>query len=218
MNEKIIIPVSTLAQAASYIDGDTWLFLDIDNTLLEATQYWGHIDCFDAQRAHLEQKGMTPDEVSDHMRDHWIDAQMRCPVRSMEPETHLWIRRFQEESAHVVGLTHRYTEPRLVDCTLAQLKNIGIDLSWKAPKSTPTPVSIQPLRAPAHYQSGIIFAGDNDKGPALNAFFKTLAIAEPKRLVFIEDKLENVQSLQTHVSCQYVGLHYNCRPRGAGAP
>lgn len=206
--KKSIVDIYSLEEADTYIDANTWLLLDIDNTLLEATQYWGHIHCIDAQRAEMEGRGMSSEAVTEKMREHWIQAHIDCPIRPMEASAHEWIRRFQEKSAYTLGLTHRYTDQRLIECTFSQLSSIGIDLSSHAPKVSSEAVSIRNLPAHALYQSGIIFAGENHKGPALKAFLESFELGEPPHLVFIEDKLPNLKSVHDHAACNLTGLHY----------
>lgn len=211
--KKTILDIVSLAQADPHVTEDSWVLFDIDNTLFEATHYSGHIHYIDAQREFLQAQGMSFDEVSKTMRPHWIQAHIDCPVRPVEPSTPEWVRRFQEKSTYVFGLTHRYTDPELIDTTIRQLSEIGVDLSLKAPGGAHLPTCIEKLPAHALYHSGIIFADENEKGEALSAFLAAFDLKPPRHLVFIEDKVGNIKNLKKHVHCDFTGLHYTAVER-----
>jgi hypothetical protein len=88
--------------------------------------------------------------------------------------------------------------------TKKQLDSVGIDLKNAVFSET----AIASLPFPCCYENGVIFSGDNKKGAALTAFFHHMNFF-PKRIVLIDDRLEQVCELAKFISgFDYIGIHF----------
>lgn len=84
----------------------------------------------------------------------------------------------------------------VADWRISQLHNAGV--SFKKLSSYPNHV-FGTLHGTAMFKSGILFTGYIDKGQVLLQFLKTNNI-NPKRIIFIDDRLINLQSVEDALS------------------
>src|SRR5579862_4236888 len=79
-----IIETAHIADAAAYIDEDTWFLVDLDNTMFEAKQALGHADWFYDRLEEKLKNGMNREEAIRDLYPDWIKTQRVCPVQPLE--------------------------------------------------------------------------------------------------------------------------------------
>jgi len=70
---------------------------------------------------------------------------------------------------------------------------------------------IVPMPLPCLYKNNIIFTGNNDKGDTLLCFLDTIGY-HPKKIIFIDDKLKNIHSVETALmrrQIPFIGIRYS---------
>ena len=92
--------------------------------------------------------------------------------------------------------------------TVQQLSMIGVSLEQGSIHSGDLQMH---LKEPATYTQGILFAGDrNEKGTVLKQFFAEVGYS-PSQIVFIDDKLKHVQSVEVamkELAVPFLGFRY----------
>lgn len=219
---RLLIPAAALVVGASlaaktaethditdllrYVDRNTVLVVDIDNTILTSGQDlgttkwgWNHV-------SRMEKMGYTHDEAMalTHAVFHqvWRLSEPRL-VDERIPDV---IRRFQKQGIKVLGLSNR--DPSLAYVTSDQLCRLNIDLTRSSLDSDDFKVF---AATETHYVEGILFVGDmGDKGKALNAFLR-MVLQRPDKVVFVDDRMRNVSNVGAalrDLNIEYVGVWY----------
>jgi hypothetical protein len=101
---------------------------------------------------------------------------------------------------------------RTEDWRINELKKLSVEFDYSFPELAE--VALNKLNkhnnnAPL-YKKGILFCNRHSKGNVLGAFLDILK-SQPKQIVFIDDKLDSLESVQhelTKRKIDYIGLHY----------
>ena len=99
------------------------------------------------------------------------------------------------------------------DLRIKEVKDFGIDFSksWKNfPTTQFTNFSISSGDGYPLFKSGILFSSFIDKGSVLKEFLKYFQL-KPKKIIFIDDALKNVLSVQkvcSELDISYIGIEY----------
>lgn len=193
--------VKTMEEALAPVDAETLLILDLDNTIMETTQTLGSDQWFE-HHVHkiisdLVKAGQTEEEAKKQglkiALSEWKQIQRVTSMQLVEPVTAKLIQQKQER-IKVIGLTARPVD--LAPTTRNQLQSMGVDLSR-------SPVVAQDIVIQnagevdyiAKFEKGILFSGNNKKGEMLVKFFQ-LARLSPKKIIFVDDKQRNVDSVE----------------------
>jgi hypothetical protein len=127
-------------------------------------------------------------------------------MRPVDPEIPILLHRMHEKQVPMIVLTKR--DPLLASLTLEHLSLTGIDFQ----KAAPIKESAQ-FEELNHsiYRKGILFCGAGvDKGILLLEYLKKLE-KMPRRIVFIDDKMDYVLSVEKAVEkagIAFVGIRY----------
>ena len=103
--------------------------------------------------------------------------------------------------------------PSLVDWKIDVLKNFGIDFSWSSlayNQITFYEFENKKLRCFPVYKRNAIFTAEMSKGAVLESFLNKINW-HPKQIVFIDDKIENLESVQAFCDkfgILFTGYHY----------
>lgn len=202
-----IIESNDIRDLLKYADPDTLFVFDLNDVLMEASQSLGsdHWADFEVKKQ-MKEKNLSKEEVLESFVPVWHKILLVSNAKPVEPTTVGTIRRLQKANIKLLGLTSRYIE--MAYPTHSKLCSIGIDF-------TKTPVYPLDKEIPggyaAKYIDGIIFVGlKNDKGLTLMRFLDLIQYL-PKKIVFIDDKLKNVQSVEKAVTARgipFIGLRY----------
>lgn len=201
-----VIETRYVEDVLPFIDEETWFLVDLDNCLFEAAQALGHANWFYDLVQQKMGQGMTREEALNAVYPDWIRTQNICPVKLIEEQFATVLRSLQEKGVAVMGCTHR--QPSVAEATFRQVKSLGVDFCQSAPLFQAE--SAIPSQTPTLYSQGILFVGDYNRKIDIFKSFLFLSGQKPKKVVFIDDKLKNVEELEelTQLGIEYQGIHY----------
>jgi len=201
-----ILELPSMTNLENYIDDDTLVAFNLDNTVFECETCWGHAHWFNYNIKEAVQRGVDKDAAIQQFFPRYIKAQKNCKLKLVESCTNDVIKKLQQQGLHVMGLTQR--QPCLALTTVKQLATFDIDFQRSA--MSDTNMIIQGTCA-SKYIEGILFIGNNeDKGIVLKAFLSEVGVI-PKKIVFIDDNLHcltSVQAVFEPIGVKVKGLHY----------
>jgi len=182
-----IIESNKLEDIYKYVDQNSLVIFDIDNTLgivEDGAEAW-----VDYRTDDLLKKGLSYDDAFPlviAMFCTLIEFAKLKPIGN-SPDI---VKNLQKKEIPVIALTKR--SPPFANATIKHLKNIGIDLSKNKlyQKDLLLPVTYLSL-----FSHGIIFTGGNTKGNVLAAFLKKINYT-PKKIIFIDDQKKRVVSVE----------------------
>lgn len=202
-----VVTTDSVKEMRKWADSDTLCVFDLNDTLMQTEEYLGS-DTWAANEIarEMEQTGKTKMEVFESFIPLWHSILINAKAKAVEDSTAEVVRDFQAEGIPVIGLTARYTE--MAYPTHDQLQSIGIDLSKN--NLYPYDKEIEGGYASKFIQ-GIIFVGlKNDKGETLFRFLDSIGY-HPKKLLFADDKMKNVESVRKAAEkrgVSFTGIHY----------
>lgn len=193
-------------EVLNYIQPNSLVICDIDNTLLEPAQLLGSDQWFTYRRNQKIEEGFTNHQAIEHALIEFLGIQNCTKVNPVEPSTPSVIDTLQaHEEILVMGLTTRGIG--LSFTTAKQLNSIGIDLVHKSP--TYDEIHFMNPRGNI-FRNGILFTSGTHKGTSLFKFFNKIDYA-PEHIVFIDDKLLHIKEVQAECErngVSFVGLRY----------
>ena len=181
------------------------IIFDIDNTIYHPKQMVGSDEWVDYFCQKLQKQNMPVDEVNQTVLNLWTALQIVTKVIPVEKRTKEVVDHLQNENLFVMSMTSRSST--LAFTTFQQLDSVGISFE----KTAPTKVRFQLNRLPdIQYEKGVLFTKGHHKGEALKEFLSQLQWA-PKRIIYINDKIEPLEEVQVTLSdsVDYLGLRYN---------
>jgi FMN phosphatase YigB (HAD superfamily) len=202
----LIIESDRLATVLDYIDPDTLVIFDIDNTLAHPTQELGSDQWFCYKVNEKMAEGFDYITSVHYVLPKTFYAQFNIPLELTEPYIPELIETLIEAYIPVMALSTRSLF--IAERTLEQLENINIFFSM--PHVNPDDL-ILPLPHPCFYKCGILFSGNNDKGEALICFFNIMNYY-PKKVIFIDDKMKYLVSVEKaleSVGIEFIGIRYS---------
>lgn len=206
LGEAKMILTPHIADVLPHIDEDTWVLVDLDNTLYEAKQALGHANWVYDEVSRRMQNGHSFEDAIRDFHKIWIPVQDRCPVKPLEEHFVPSLLALQARGIVIMGLTHR--PPTVAPATLRQVASLGFDFIMTAPSGDSFAV---PAAHPTLYIQGILFVSDFNKKSDVLLPFLTRLNKRPKKIVFIDDKMKNVEDLERSFSnsdIDFIGVHY----------
>lgn len=200
-----IIETCQIRDILPYIDKNTWVLVDLDNTLFESTTALGHADWFGDELKQRLKKGMSRDEAIAEVYPIWVEVQKVCHVKPLDKDFVPVLQSLQGEGITMMGLTHR--QPAVAESTIRQVRSLDFDFTKTAPARA---AFVVPAKTPTEYTEGILFVGDYNKKVDVFEPFLEMIRKSPKKVVFIDDKRKNVEELEQLAKrgIEYVGIHY----------
>jgi len=183
--------IKTLSEILPSITPDTLLVFDLDNTLIVpdgdlGSDHWFYF----LLRKYQEIDHLSADAAEDRAMEVWNRVQSGLAVHTVEAGTADLIRKQQDRGIVTIGLTAR--TPDIADTTLTQLHGASVDLGRHTACAFDFEWWCHDI---VKYQAGILFVGDlSSKGEALTQFLTGLSL-RPKRVVFVDDRLTQVSSV-----------------------
>lgn len=203
----VIVESNKIEHVLDYLDKETLMIFDIDNTIAEPDNEtgWGSDQWLYAHIERMVEKGVSPSvawsialpmyfEVQ-RSKNFWLKPVEDCSVAV--------VKKSQEKADKVIVLTAR-SYP-LIPTTLRLMKGIGVNFLENGFDE-----EFIFDRVPGKYTHGIFFCGDGDKGESLIELFMRLNYW-PKKVVFTDDKYKNLHSVEKAVEAhgiEFVGIHY----------
>jgi len=156
--------------ALSSLSPDDLVVFDLDNTVLEPKQTLGSDQWWGALVQKNLASGMNEDQAIDAAITDWMKVQKETKVQAVEMDTPSLISNLQKKMIPSFALTARPQEVKNI--TLLQLRSLKIQFSK------------------------VIFLGPKQsKGEVLAEFVKRMS-KKPRRIIFIDDKVKHVQSVE----------------------
>lgn len=206
IGEAKIIETITIENIIPLIDENTWLLVDLDNTMFEGKQALGHTEWFYDKAHEKMRNGMTLEEATRECYPEWIEVQKVCPVKPVEAAFIPELIHLRQRNIIMMGLTHR--QPSLAESTIRQLAS----LEWSFLDSAPLKQTfVVPSETPTIYTQGILFTGEYNKKGETFVRFLSLINQKPKKIVFIDDKRSHVEEVERALmqqNIEYIGIHY----------
>lgn len=201
-----VIQTHQISDVFPYIDEDTWVLVDIDNTVYESKHAYGHTDWFTEHAVQRIAKGDTWDDVINSFYPLWIESQRACEVQIIEPEFIPFLFNIQNQGIITMGLTHR--QPCLIDSTLKQLASVSVDFNRHPPIQGALEITKNNHSVYAH---GILFTGEYNKKGETFLRFLAKTNQKPKKVILIDDREKHVREVESALSgtdIEYLGVHY----------
>ena len=192
-----------LEDITAHVSEDTWVFLDIDNTLIESSQHLGSAQWRNHIRKKADAAGYRNEEQELVLDKFWFFVQHFIPVRLVDPYTVSVIEQLAESNTSIFALTAR--EPIESGYTQRQLNSVGISLP-SASKS-----AILLTNDPAFLDQGVIYCGENTKSEGLIAFFEEMGCV-PKKIIVVDDKrkqLEALEEMAQALGIEFIGIRFS---------
>ncbi len=198
--EAIIHEIRNIEEVVPYVDGDTLLMWDIDNTLIEPAQDLGNDQWVRHRWKQLRNLGLTNSEAKEQMLFEWRAVQHLTKMTPVEPTTADIVKQLHVKAASVMGMTTRGIGVATV--TVHQLHSVGIDLSM-----------VPPIVGDIYfdnghgilYREGIFFTSGTHKGSAITRLWELGDIC-PNKVVFVNDKHDNIVPVER--ACEALGIPF----------
>lgn len=203
-----VFEIQNMEEILPYVDSDTLVVFDVDDTLLAPKQLLGSDPWFMQMLSIYDARGLTKSQAVAKVLPTYMAFQNKTQVRPIEKISAALIHNLQQQNINVIGLTTRSTE--LCFTTHNQLRSIDIDLKKTALKNHDIDVMTD---LPLYYIEGILFTEVRHKGEVLKELCKKLNY-EIKKVIFINDKLKYVVQLDEtfkELNIPYVGFRYAAR-------
>jgi hypothetical protein len=177
--------------------------IDIDSTLIKSATQFGSDMWYDAGVQNLIDSGFSPERAKADLIGVVKAAEKAMSYRLVEPGLVKKIADLKASGIPVIALTKRDFSER--DVTLQTLKKLGIKLSQ--------PEEMAHSNLP--FSGGVLFAGDQEKGPVLLSALETLE-NRPQTISFLDDQKSNVDSVMNSMQASGVetnGIYYRAIDR-----
>lgn len=199
-----IIETSRMEDVLPFVDENTWVLFDIDDTLVESELQVGRAKWFFHEVEKLTSQGYDFETAILELYPEWIHLQEVCPIRTPEPQIPQIVYEIQQSAGAVLGVTARH--PPISVATLKQLAYIGINFTFTAPECPK--LEVQP---PVHWEGGVLFLTDfNRKGEIFRKWLEYSHI-RPQKVILIDDGKENLIQMEEEMAkmnIPFTGFHY----------
>lgn len=201
-----IVETKHFKEIHSHLSPGTLVILDIDDTLLVPVQMLGCDEWFTRRLALHKKEGMSAAASLEASLAEWLAVRHLTEMEMVESGTHEIVRTIQNQGYTVMALTTQ--DVALATRTKLHLLEHEIDLTHKAPSKEEHYLNVDGRGV--LFSSGILFTGGCHKGRALFGLLEKLGYT-PQRILFINDKLTHLQSLEETAkqkSVEFIGLRY----------
>ena len=201
----LIIESNQLTTVLNYIDADTLVIFDIDNTLARPAEELSSDEWF----CHKVNEKMA--EGHDYITSIYYAlpatyyAQFNVPLQTTECDASLLLADLIDQKIPIMALTTRSLF--VAERTFEQLEDIGIQFLLSQVSQDEL---VLQMPHPCFYKNSILFGGNNDKGEVLITFFHWMNYY-PKKVIFIDDKMKYLLAVEKalkHYNIEFVGVRY----------
>lgn len=213
-----IIETPHFKEISHYLEPNTLVVLDIDDTLLIPSQTLGTDVWFLHRVKQLEAANIDKKRAFEKALAEWEAIRQLTDVSIVEEGTEGVISDLQKASIPVMGLTTQGLA--LATRTVQQLQSLGIDLLQTAPAkedfyffNTSNAQSID--KHGVLYRHGILFTSGTHKGRALLTALKNAGVT-PQHIIFINDKEKHLKEVEetlegeaAELGIKFTGLRYS---------
>lgn len=170
---------------------ETWVVFDIDNTLLRQDSMIGTHQWGDSIREHYKSLGTAAVSATVDQHAAFAKLQDHVSVVPTEKEVYRVLKFLQKNSIPHFAFTARGAN--LKAKTLEQIASLKFHFNDTFPKLNDL------KKFEKHYENGVIFAGDVTKGELLKRLVDGATI-KPKHIIFIDDRLYNLESIEKELA------------------
>lgn len=202
-----IIEVKNFNEILHYVNKETLVIVDIDDTLLIPIQTLGTDVWFVSRLEQYFQIKQDLLSALDRALAEWEAIRHITDVKIVEKGTDEIIDVMQKNNIVIMGLTTQGLA--LATRTVVQLNSLSIHLERTAP-STHDSYFINGKNG-VLYRKGVLFTSGTSKGEALIKFFDLIDY-HPKRVIFINDKKTHLHDVEKSVELSgmdFIGLRYS---------
>jgi FMN phosphatase YigB (HAD superfamily) len=202
-----ILESSSLEDVKKFIEPETLFIFDYDNVLIEGKKDYGFDAWFCSMLAELEKNGLERAAALHKLLPIYEQYQLTAEVQAVEPCAKTLIENFKNSGYNAMILTVRSL--CLIDSVFKQLKSTGIDIEKNA--ISENGINSELTKIGSRYCNGILFCDGYYKGPALKAFLQGKPELKVKKIVFVDDKLKNLESVKStaaELGIKFVGIRY----------
>jgi len=200
-----IIESDRLSDVNQFVDKDSIVLFDIDETLARTPNYAGSSIWVNYNIKKLQEKGLSFQVALDDILYIFFTIHNVINMLPVANSPQI-VENLQKKGAYVMGLTSRSIP--IMKRTIQQLAQLGIDFS----KSTVYDKSLDLVDAyVGKLYKAVIFTGSNNKGKMLFLLFDKIGY-KPKKIIFVDDKLKNVQDVEREAKkhgIEYVGIRFS---------
>ncbi|STY31346.1 Protein of uncharacterised function (DUF2608) [Legionella wadsworthii] len=190
--------IKNFKKALIDIHYNTWLVLDLDNTVMTPRVAFGGDAWFEGLFFHVSKNKIELTIAQPSLMSVYNTAQHFVRTAAVEPEIVRIIKALQDIGIPIIGLTARGYSIR--HQTLRQLEDMGVDFSRN---------SIVPDDG-SSCEGGVIFCDGGDKGEHLNSLFSRIK-RMPRHIVMLDDKKKHLErvmlALKSH-GILFTGYRY----------
>lgn len=201
-----ILETSHFAELVEHATPETFVLVDIDDTLLLPTQTLGTDVWFIHRTNYYITSGIERKEALEMAITDWEAVRHLTKVKIVEAESDRIIKELQQKKITLMGLTTQGLA--LSTLTTRQLHSLNIDLSVTAP----SPEEYYFMNGHGVlYRNGLLSTSGTPKGPALMKFLDMIGY-KPQHIVFINDKATHLKDVEESVvarGIKFTGLRYN---------
>lgn len=172
--------ISQINAIENQIDDNCLIAFDLDNTLVTSSSYYGSISWENNLILKLEKEGLSSQEAIKHGALLWKQAQFEIKLKLIEKESATLINNWKK-TTNIIGLTARTFD--IKDLTFECLKSNNITFSSFSDHNLDS------------FHEGILYCGNFLKSAALLNFIDQVLIKKPKKILFIDDKKENLDDI-----------------------
>jgi len=205
LSPQLIREIDSIREIVDHLEDETLLLLDIDNTLIEPSQWLGSERWLYSRIEHYHAQGIQGRAAFEVAHIEWMSVQGLTEVRCVEEETATLFQELQERGVWMMGLTARNLSLSAV--TSRQLASVGIDFKKTAPHEEGLYFH---SKEGVLYRDGILFASDHPKHQAFSLFSQEVGMT-PKHVVLVDDKHFHLLPFSHYASqnqLSFVGLRY----------
>lgn len=204
-----IVESNSIQDVKKFIEPDTLFIFDYDNVLVEGKADYGFDAWFCAMLGKLESHGFSIAEAKAKLLPIYEEIQRSALVQAVEPCSKNLIEDLKNDGYNVMILTVRSI--CLIESVFKQLKSVEIDVERGSIPENGINSTLSKMGS--KYLNGILFCDGYYKGPALKAFLLGHPELKMKKIVFVDDKLKNLESVKVaaqELGIKFVGLRYAC--------
>lgn len=195
-----------IEKEAGKLDENSLILFDVDATLIVPND------------AILKPKGkdLFKRLIASHIdRDLFREIRMKAPHALVDDRSISLVQKLQQDKIPVIAFTAAPSKVRGVEqpgvWRVDELQKYGFDFSPAFPNSNflEMPKNTNQQHFPL-FKSGVLYSSFHPKGDILIVFLQQLGL-DPKKVIFIDDELEHVQSViaaldEQGIPC--IGIHY----------
>lgn len=204
---SIIIESNSIEDVKKFAESETLFIFDYDNVLVEGKTDYGFDAWFCSAMNSLTNNGLDSKIALNKLLPIYENIQHTAEVKLVETCSKSLIDDLKKSGHKVIILTVRSL--CLIESVFNQLKSVDIDISTGALAENGANQELAKIGA--KYTDGILFCDGYYKGNALKVFLQFHPTLKAKNIVFIDDKLKNIDSVKSaakDLEVNFVGIRY----------